>query len=88
MQKKLIGMGIEGTAHTFGIGIVTEDGKILANMKAVYEPESGGIHPREASRHQIKVAKNIIEKALTKANLTFKDIDFIAFSQGPGLVCF
>ena len=32
-------LGIEGTAHTFGVGIVTLEGKVLANEKDEYVPE-------------------------------------------------
>ena len=37
-------LGIESTAHTFGIGIV-RDGKVLANVRDMYTTEKGGIIP-------------------------------------------
>jgi len=40
-------LGIESTAHTLGIGIVDED-EVHANVKSMFEPEEGGIHPRKA----------------------------------------
>lgn len=84
MPKKLTCLGIEGTAHTFGIGIVDSDGNILANAKDSYfVPE--GIHPRAAADHHAEVASKILKEALTQSKLTIKDIDLIAFSQGPGL---
>jgi len=43
-------LGIESTAHTFGIGIVRE-GKILSNIKKTYTTEKGGIIPIEAAKH-------------------------------------
>ena len=77
-------IGIESTAHTFGIGIV-RDGKILANVKKTYTTISGGIIPAEAAKHHRENAKKIYEEALAKAEIKEKDIDAIAFSQGPGL---
>jgi universal protein Kae1 len=78
-------LGIESTAHTFGIGIVSDKGRVLANERAIYTPEEGGIHPREAADHHTSVCDSVLKNALGKANLSMKDIDVIAFSQGPGL---
>jgi len=81
----MICLGVEGTAHTFGIGIV-KDNEILANEKSVYTPPPGkGIIPPEAAEHHSKVKDTILEKALEKASLTLEDIDVIAYSAGPGL---
>jgi N6-L-threonylcarbamoyladenine synthase len=81
----MICLGIESTAHTFGVGIITEEGKPLANVKDSYTSEKEGIHPTKAKEHHIEVADKVIKDALTEANLTLKDIDLISFSQGPGL---
>ncbi|MHA1298108.1 MAG: bifunctional N(6)-L-threonylcarbamoyladenine synthase/serine/threonine protein kinase [Candidatus Helarchaeota archaeon] len=80
----VICLGIEGTAHTLGIGII-QDEKILVNISKQYIPEKGGIHPREAVEHHTINFKNILVEALEKSKLNLKDIDLIAFSQGPGL---
>ena len=75
-------LGIEGTAHTFGVGIVT-DTTVLANESDSY---SGiGIHPREAADHHAETAGHVLKKALEEACISLKDIDLISFSQGPGL---
>jgi len=81
----LICLGIESTAHTFGIGIVAEDGSILANEKEVFVPPTGGIHPREAAEHHANCAQTIFKQALESAQLELTDLNLIAFSQGPGL---
>ena len=47
----MIALGIEGTAHTCGVGIVDDSGNILANEIDMYRPATGGIHPREAANH-------------------------------------
>ncbi|MFA5944262.1 MAG: bifunctional N(6)-L-threonylcarbamoyladenine synthase/serine/threonine protein kinase [Candidatus Thermoplasmatota archaeon] len=82
-------LGIEGTAHTLGVGLVDEDGKgrarILANERAMLRPLSGGIIPREAAHHHAEVGPRLLQAALEKANLSPGEIDGVAFSQGPGL---
>src|SRR3989338_522014 len=77
-------LGIESTAHTFGIGIV-DNGKILANVKDSYTTEKGGIIPSAAAAHHKQVAESILYKALTEAGIEMKEIKAIAFSCGPGL---
>lgn len=77
-------LGIEGTAHTFGIGIF--DGKILADVRDSYKPKQGsGIHPTEAAEHHERVKEKILQQALDEAGITMDDIDTIAYSKGPGL---
>jgi universal protein Kae1 len=78
-------LGIESTADDFSVGIVSFDGKILANIIDAYVPPEGGIHPREASRHHTEVAAQVLEEAFRKAGIKPKDLTVVAFSQGPGL---
>ena len=81
-------LGIESTAHTFGIGIV-EDGKILANVKDMYTTEKGGIIPVESAKHHEAVFEKLYKEALEKAGIKDGEeknkIKAIAFSQAPGL---
>ncbi len=77
-------LGIESTAHTFGVGILNED-EILANQKDMFEPEEGGIHPREAAEHHYQHALELLNNSLQEASLEYEDLDGIAFSQGPGI---
>jgi len=51
----------------------------------MYKTEKGGIIPNEAAEHHKKVKDIVIANTLKTAKLKFKDIDLIAFSQGPGL---
>lgn len=86
MQDSKLCLGIESTAHTFGAGIVDSNGKILSDERMMYKPEPGeGIVPRIAAEHHMTNAKSIISKALEKSKINIKDIDVIAYSQGPGL---
>lgn len=81
----MICIGIEGTAHTVGVGIVDSDCNILAEASHMYRPQNGGIHPREAANHHAEHVVPLIEDALRQSGLGMAAIDVIAFSQGPGL---
>jgi N6-L-threonylcarbamoyladenine synthase/protein kinase Bud32 len=78
-------LGIESTADNLGIGIVSSDKQILANILEIHIPKQGGIHPREAARHHSEKMGNAIHRALEAALITSEEIDIIAFAQGPGL---
>ena len=78
-------LGLEGTAHSFGAGVVSSEGKVLSNNWDMVSPQEGGIHPREASRHHSDKGPDLIVKSLTEAGVSFHDIGLVAFSRGPGL---
>ena len=79
-------LGIESTAHTFGAGIVDNEGNILSNEKMTYEPERGaGFIPAEMAEHHAKNAAEIVKSALRKAKIEMEDMAAVAFSQGPGI---
>ncbi len=80
----MIVLGIEGTAHTLGIGLVDDSGNVLANVLKNYQP-SEGIHPREAANHHAKHLVPAIEEAFEEGDVRKEDIGLIAFSRGPGL---
>src|SRR3989337_2822129 len=81
-----IGIGIESTAHTFGVGIVNDKGEVLANERSVYSPPLGkGIIPRTAAEHHAINSAEVLASALSKANLKMKDVDFVSVALGAGL---
>lgn len=77
-------VGIESTAHTFGVGIV-KNGKVISNVKKTYTTDSGGIIPVQAAKHHFNNKYEIYFESLDKAGVKEKEIEGIAFSQGPGL---
>ena len=82
----MICLGIESTAHTFGIGLVSSSGKIIVDINDTYQPPPGkGIHPREAAQHHCEAAPKVLKQALQKSKIDLEKIDAIAFSVGPGL---
>ena len=77
-------IGIETTAHTFGVGVCHKS-KIIANVKDMYKPLHGGIVPMDSAKHHREVAYAIFNEALEKAEASDKDIEAIAVSNAPGL---
>ena len=79
-------VGIECTAHTFGVGVVSL-GRILSNVRDMYVPkdESGGIIPMESANHHKEVAQKVWDESLEIAGISVNEIDAIAVSNAPGL---
>ncbi|MHC1598088.1 MAG: bifunctional N(6)-L-threonylcarbamoyladenine synthase/serine/threonine protein kinase [Candidatus Methanofastidiosia archaeon] len=78
----MITLGIESTAHTFGVGIC-DNNSILSNIVDSYGGE--GIHPRLAADHHSLVAGKTVSSAINAAGIDIGDVDLVSFSQGPGL---
>ncbi len=77
-------MGIESTAHTFGVGIV-DNGKVLADVRSRYIPKKGGILPREVAEYFSSVAGSSIREALASAGIGIKEVNAIGIALGPGM---
>ncbi len=78
-------LGCEFTAHTFGIGVVDDRGRILANIRDSFTSKDHGMIPHEIAAHHNAVAEKVLAEAFKKARLAWSDIAFIAYSAGPGL---
>ena len=77
-------LGIEGTAEKLGVGIVSSEGAVLANVTE-YQPLTRGIHPREAAQHHAEKMRGCIKAATKEAGMGLREMGLVAFSQGPGL---
>src|SRR3989339_1380492 len=77
-------LGIECTAHTFGVAVVNK-GKVLSNVRDMFTTKSGGIIPMEAAKHHREVAEEVYREALMNAVIDESEIDAIALSNAPGL---
>jgi len=78
-------LGIESTAHTASVGIVSARAEVLGLASDMYRPASGGIHPREAANHHVDLLPQLVRRALESAHVGPAEIDAVAFAQGPGL---
>ncbi|WP_408957373.1 bifunctional N(6)-L-threonylcarbamoyladenine synthase/serine/threonine protein kinase [Natrinema sp. 74] len=84
-------LGIEGTAWAASAAVFDADTDDVFIESDAYQPESGGIHPREAAEHMHDAIPRVVERALEHARETHDGpateppVDAIAFSRGPGL---
>ena len=95
MSSSLRVLGIEGTAWAASAAVYDADTDGVHIETEAYEPESGGIHPREAAEHMGEHVPQVIERALAHARSLADDdptrdtseppVDAVAFSRGPGL---
>jgi len=82
----MIALGIESTAHTFGVGVVKDEPPyIIVDKRFNYIPKRGGIHPKEAAQYFMEVASRAIKEALNEAGIRINEVDCIAVALGPGL---
>jgi N6-L-threonylcarbamoyladenine synthase/protein kinase Bud32 len=76
-------LGIEGTAWCASAALVDTATDEVTIESDAYQPESGGIHPREAAEHMREAVPDVVNTV--RAHAGDDTIDAVAFSQGPGL---
>jgi universal protein Kae1 len=81
----MVVLGIESTAHTASVGLVSDRAEVLGLASDMYRPAKGGIHPREAANHHVERFPDLVRRAMEAAHLQPAEVEAIAFSQGPGL---
>ncbi|KIL50590.1 tRNA (adenosine(37)-N6)-threonylcarbamoyltransferase complex transferase subunit TsaD [Jeotgalibacillus soli] len=89
MTKDIIILGIETSCDETAAAVIRNGTEILSNVVASQiesHKRFGGVVPEIASRHHVEEVTIVLEEALKKADLTIKDIDAIAVTEGPGLV--
>ncbi|MWV63745.1 bifunctional N(6)-L-threonylcarbamoyladenine synthase/serine/threonine protein kinase [Halorubrum sp. JWXQ-INN 858] len=80
-------LGIEGTAWCASAALHDSGSDTTFIESDAYEPDSGGIHPREAAEHMSEAIPAVVDAVLTHATDEYGPdaIDAVAFSRGPGL---
>ncbi len=80
-------LGIEGTAWCASAALHDSESDTTFIESDAYEPDSGGIHPREAAEHMSEAIPAVVDAVLTHATDEYGPdaIDAVAFSRGPGL---
>ncbi len=81
----MIILGIESTAHTFGVGIMNSSGEVLANVKDSFTSDDAGMIPDKVANHHKEVGERILAKAFEQAQVSWENISLISYSAGPGL---
>nr|WCZ58444.1 tRNA N6-adenosine threonylcarbamoyltransferase [Paratrimastix eleionoma] len=85
-QKKLLAIGFEGSANKLGVGIVREDGVILANVRKTYiTPPGTGFLPHETAKHHQDHIIALTTEAFRIAGVSPNDLDCVCYTKGPGI---
>ena len=81
-------LGIETSCDETSVGIVDDDGQVLANVIATQvdiHARYGGIVPEIASRQHVLDIRPVCERAIIDAGIEWRDVSVIAATHGPGL---
>lgn len=85
----MLTLGIETSCDDTAAAVV-EDGRVVrasvVSSQDAIHGRYGGIVPELASRRHIEMIIPVVDEALGRANVTLKEINGIAVTQGPGLI--
>lgn len=85
----MITLGIETSCDETAVSIIKNKREILSNVilsQTNLHKYFGGVVPELACRKHIEVLDKITSDALKQAKISFKDIDLVAVTYGPGLM--
>src|ERR1700683_4328486 len=81
-------LGIESSCDETAAAVVRSGEQIVSNVVAsqiaTHQPY-GGVVPELASREHLRAIVPVVRQALAEANQTYRSVDAIAVTQGPGL---
>lgn len=89
MEKQFKILAIESSCDETAAAVVVNGREVLSNIissQIDIHKKFGGVVPEVASRKHIEAVSAVVQEALDVANITFKDIDAVAVTYGPGLV--
>jgi len=81
-------LAIETSCDETACAILENGGRVLASVVASQmeiHARYGGVFPEIASRQHILSLAPVVEQALNQAHLTWRELDAIAVTRGPGL---
>ena len=82
-------LGIESSCDETAAAVVRDGREILSSVIAsqieLHRP-FGGVVPDLASREHLEKIEPVTREAVTRAGISFQDLDAIAVTQGPGLI--
>jgi N6-L-threonylcarbamoyladenine synthase len=82
-------LGIETSCDETAAGLVTDDGRVVANVvasQAELHSRYGGVVPEIASRRHLELVAPVVEEALERGGASLDEVDRIAVTAGPGLI--
>ncbi len=81
-------LGIESSCDETAAAIIEDGSRILstvvASQMATHRPY-GGVVPELASREHLRAIVPVAREAFARASLTYRDVDAVAVTHGPGL---
>ena len=82
-------LGIESSCDETAAAVVRDGVQILSSVISsqieLHKP-FGGVVPELASREHLEKIDPIVDRALKEANVSLKEIEAVAVTQGPGLI--
>ena len=82
-------LGIESSCDETAAAVVRDGRELISNVISTQIPIHtlyGGVVPEIASRKHVERISQVVDKALSDANVTLDDIDAVGVTYGPGLV--
>ena len=82
-------LAIESSCDETACALVKDGHEILSNVVSSQinvHTKFGGVVPEVASRIHVENISTVIAEALEEAKVDIKDVDAIAYTQGPGLI--
>ena len=84
----MIVLGFESSCDETGVALVCTTRGLLAqalHTQAAMHEAYGGVVPELASRDHVRRIIPLTQQVLTEANLTLNEVDWVAYTAGPGL---
>jgi N6-L-threonylcarbamoyladenine synthase len=85
----MIVLGLESSCDDSAAALVTSDRRILAQavvgQNSAHQPY-GGVVPEIAARAHVEILPGLIERVLSEAKLSIRDVNAVAATAGPGLI--
>lgn len=82
-------LGLESSCDDSAVALVASDRQILAQavvgQNAAHQPY-GGVVPEIAARAHVEILPELIQRVLSDAKTSLRDVDAIAATAGPGLI--
>jgi N6-L-threonylcarbamoyladenine synthase len=82
-------LGIETSCDETGVALYDSNKGLLSHClysQIAVHAEYGGVVPELASRDHVRKLPSLVRETLKEADKTVKDIEGVAYTQGPGLV--
>ena len=82
-------LGIESSCDETAAAVVADGERIRASVVAsqvLTHEKYGGVVPELASREHLRAIEPVVDEACRQAEVTLRDVDAIAVTEGPGLI--